>query len=359
MFIGQVDLTKRLLLAPMADVTDQSFRYIAKEFGAGLTFTQMVSARGVLENEFETLRYLAFNKNEKPIGVQILGNDPEIMGASVKEIVKYKPDVIDLNSGCPVDNVTKYKMGACLMKSPKLLGQIIYEMKKSAGDIPISVKFRLGENEKHITVIESAKAAEDNGASFITVHARTRKDKYDKDAQWEWLAKVKESVNIPVVGNGSVFTVADAIRMKEETGVDSVMVARGALGNPFIFSRFNSIVDKNFDPGPPAVDVVKKTALKHCNNLIKEYGDLRALVFIKKNIIWYYKYYNGINNLIEKLMRAGSFNEVLDIVNDHTENIKAEKYPVEDLEIVKQKFKMKVLFWLVNEPALRGPSVEV
>ncbi len=350
MLIGHVDLTKRLLLAPMADVTDQSFRCIAKEFGAGLTFTQMVSAKGVLENEFETLRYLAFNKNEKPIGVQILGNDPEIIGASVQEIAKYNPDVIDLNSGCPVENVTKHKMGAGLMSSPKLLGQIICEMKKAAGDVPISAKFRLGENEKHINIIDVAKAVEDNGASFITVHARTIKDKYDKNAQWEWLAKVKESVNIPIVGNGSVFTAADAIRMKEETGVDSVMVARGALGNPFMFSRFNSIVDKNFDPGPPEIDIVKETALKHCEKLSKEYGEIRALVFIKKNIIWYYKYYNGINSLIEKLMQAGSVNQVLDIVNDHTENIKADKYPVEDLEIIKQKFKMKVLFWLVNEP---------
>jgi tRNA-dihydrouridine synthase len=208
----------------------------------------------------------------------------------------------------------------------------------------------LGENEKHINIIDVAKAVEDNGASFITVHARTIKDKYDKNAQWDWLAKVKESVNIPIVGNGSVFTAADAIRMKEETGVDSVMVARGALGNPFMFSRFNSIVDKNFDPGPPEIDIVKETALNHCEKLSKEYGEIRALVFIKKNIIWYYKYYNGINSLIEKLMQAGSVNQVLDIVNDHTENIKADKYPVEDLEIIKQKFKMKVLFWLVNEP---------
>lgn len=351
MLIGQVDLSNKLLLAPMADVTDQSFRHIAREFGVGLTFTQMVSAKGVLENEFDTLRYLAFNKNEKPIGVQILGNDPDIIGASVKEIVKYRPDVIDLNSGCPVDNVTKHKMGACLMSSPKLLGRIINEMKKAAGDVPVSAKFRLGEDEKHITVIESARAAEDNGASYITVHARTRKDKYDKSSKWEWLAKVKESVSIPVVGNGSIFTAADAIRMKEETGVDSVMVARGALGNPFIFSRYNSIVEKNFDPGSPDINTVKETVLKHCNLLIREYGEIRALVFIKKNIIWYYKNFNGINTLIDNIMKAGSVNEVLELVERHTENIKNANYPEEDLEIIKQKFKMKVLFWLVNEPS--------
>jgi len=350
MLIGQVDLSKRLLLAPMADVTDQSFRHIAREFGAGLTFTQMVSAKGVIDDEFNTLRYLAFNKNEKPIGVQILGNDPEIIGASVKEIVKYKPDVIDLNCGCPVDKVTKYKMGACLMSSPKLLAQIISAMKKYAGDVPVSAKFRLGEDEKNMTVIESAKAAEDSGASFVTVHARTRKDKYDKDSKWDWLAKVKESVSIPVVGNGSVFTAADAVRMKEQTGVDSVMVARGALGNPFIFSNFNSIVDKNFDPGLPDIDTIKETTLVHCKSLIREYGEIRALPFIKKNIIWYYKNFSGINTLIVNLMKANSINEVLELVEKHTENIENANYPEEDLEIIKQKFKMKVLFWLVNEP---------
>lgn len=351
MLIGQVDLSKRLLLAPMADVTDQSFRHIAREFGAGLTFTQMVSAKGVIDDEFNTLRYLAFNRKEKPIGVQILGNDPEIIGASVREIIKYKPDVVDLNCGCPVDKVTKYKMGACLMDSPKLLGQIITQMKKSADDVPVSAKFRLGEDEKNITVIESAKAAEDNGASFITVHTRTRKDKYDQRAKWDWLAKVKESVNIPVVGNGSIFTAADAIRMKEQTGIDSVMVARGALGNPFIFSRYNSIVDKNFDPGLPDVDTVREITIKHCKSLVIEYGEIRGLQFIKKNIIWYYKNYNGINKLIENLMKARAVDEIMELIEKHTNNIKNENYPQEDLEVIKQKFKMKVLFWLVNEPA--------
>ncbi|KUG25055.1 trna dihydrouridine synthase b [hydrocarbon metagenome] len=350
MQIGQLDFSKRLLLAPMADITDNSFREIAKKFGAGLTFTQMVSAKGVLENDFETLRYLAFNKNEKPIGVQLLGNDPELIGSAVREIAKYKPDVIDINCGCPVDNVTKYKMGACLLNSPQLIGKIISNMKKAAGDIHISAKMRLGDNEKTINIIENAKAAEDNGASFIIVHARTKKDKYDIDAKWEWISEVKNAINIPIVGNGSVFSADDALRMKHETGVDSVMVARGALGNPFIFSRFNSIVDNNFDPGDPGIDLVKETALEHCEKLIREYGDLRALNFMKKNIIWYYKNYYGIINLVNNLMSCNSAAGVIDIVNEHTEKIRFQYYPEEDLQIIQQKFKMKVLFWLVQEP---------
>lgn len=350
MLIGQVDLSKRLLLAPMADVTDQSFRYIARKFGVGITFTQMVSAKGVLENDFETLRYLAFNKNEKPIGVQLLGNDPDIFAAAVKEIIKYKPDIIDLNCGCPVAKVSKYNMGACMMSDPKLVGKIIARMKKSAGDVNISAKFRLGADSKNLTVLENAKAAEDNGASFITVHARYKKDKYDQEAKWEQLARVKETVSIPVVGNGSIFSAADAVKMKEQTGVDSVMVARGALGNPFMFSRYNSIVDENYDPGQPDISQVKETALEHCQLIRREYGDVRALNFIKKNVIWYYKYYNGINELIDLLMSLNSVDSVLDSLHKHTENIINENYPIEDIEVIQQKFRMKVLFWLVKEP---------
>lgn len=350
MQIGQLDLSKRLLLAPMADVTDYTFREIAKKFGAGLTFTQMVSAKGVLENDFETLRYLAFNKNEKPIGVQLLGSDPELIGSAVKEIAKYKPDVIDINCGCPVENVTKHKMGACLLDSPQLIGKIISYMKKSAGNIHISAKLRLGGSDKSINIMETAKAAEDNGASFIIVHARTKKDKYDTDANWEWLAKVKSKIKIPVVGNGSVFTPEDVVKMKEQTGVDSVMIARGALGNPFIFSRYNSIADNNFDPGPPGVNLITETAIEHCKKLIREYGEFRALNFMKKNVIWYYRDFNGITNLVEKLMACNSANGIFDIINEHNDKIKLQNYPIEDLKIIQQKFKMKVLFWLVQEP---------
>ncbi|MDZ7766647.1 MAG: tRNA-dihydrouridine synthase family protein [Melioribacteraceae bacterium] len=350
MLIGDTDLSKRLVVAPMADVSDSSFRYIAKKYGAGLTFTQMVSAKGILENDFSTLRYLAFSKNEKPIGVQLLGSDPELVSAAVKEIKRYKPDTIDLNCGCPKDSVTKFKMGACLMNTPANVGKLIAGMKKSAGDIPISAKFRLGENDKKITLIENAKAAEDNGASFIIVHARTKDDKYDQSAKWGWLAKVKSSVNIPVIGNGSVFYPDDAVRMKEETGVDSVMVARGALGNPFLFSRYNSIVDNNYDPGVPGVKLVKDILLEHIDKLQIEYGSVRSLNYIKKNTIWYFRDFTGISNFIEKIMAARSIEQIKELIEVHSEKIKNGDYPIEDLDIIKQKFKMKVLFWLVKKP---------
>ncbi len=350
MLIGDTDLRKRLIVAPMADVTDSSFRFIAKRYGAGLTFTQMVSAKGVLENEFSTLRYLAFNKNEKPIGVQLLGSSPELIGAAVKEIARYEPDIIDLNCGCPKDSVTKHKMGACLMNSPELVGKLVSSMKKNAGNVPVSAKFRLGEDDKKFTVIDNAKAAEDNGASFITVHARNKTDKYDTAPRWDLLAKVKNSINIPVVGNGSVFTAHDAIRMKEETGVDSVMVARGALGNPFIFSQYNSIVDENIDPGKPSLQEIREALMLHIKTLEVEYGSIQSLNFIKKNSIWYLRNFNGIGRFIDEMMRARSVEEIKNMIETHIEKIHNNEYPEEDIELVRQKFKMKVLFWLVKEP---------
>jgi tRNA-dihydrouridine synthase B len=160
MKIGNVDLGHKLILAPMADITDSSFRTIAKKNGAGLTFTQMVSAKGVVNNNFDTLRLLVFSRSEKPIGVQLLGNNPEYLSGAVKELIKLKPDLIDLNCGCPVDKVTKYNMGADLLDDPKQIGKLVNSMVKVSEGVPISVKVRLGRDKKKINIIDNAKAAE-------------------------------------------------------------------------------------------------------------------------------------------------------------------------------------------------------
>lgn len=342
-------IINRLLLAPMAEVTDASFRKIAKSFGAGLTFTQMVSAKGIVENQFDTLRFLAFGKDEKPIGVQILGSDPHIISAAVKEIAEFQPDVIDLNCGCPKSNVTKHRMGSCLMETPRLVGNIIREMYDAAGSIPVSAKFRLGYDAKRINIIDNAKAVEDNGAAFITVHARTRADKYDKEPSWHWLSKIKQSVSIPVVGNGSVFSADDALRMIDQTGVDSVMIARGALGNPFIFHRFNSIKENKIDPGLPDIETVRDTALKHLKLLVNEYGHLRSLDYIKKNVIWYFKYFNGISDFVESIISLNSVETIEELIYSHTEKILNNDVTLENIRQVEEKFNSKVLFWLVSE----------
>lgn len=333
----------------MAEVTDGAFRKIAKRFGAGLTFTQMVSARGVIQNDFDTLRYLVFHKSEKPIGVQILANNPDYLSDAIKDLQSYKPDVIDLNCGCPVPKVTQHHLGSSILDDPTLLRKLVAAMKKSAGDIPISVKMRLGRDKKNINILENAKVCEGEGASYITVHARTRACRYDDEPRWEWLTKIKNEVSIPIVGNGSVFEPQNAVDMMSETGCDSVMIARGALGNPFLFSRYNSLVETGVDPGQPDVDEVKKIVMEHIDLLAEEYGEDAAVHKIKKHFIWYFKSYNGLRELLDIVFSFSEINAVKEFAEEHTEKIKNGFYPVNDKCELKKLFKEKVLFWLMEE----------
>ncbi len=353
MKIGNLELGKKLFLAPMAEVSDSSFRKICKEYGAGLTFTQMVSAQGVIKNDFDTLRFLSFNRAEKPIGVQVLGNDPDILGEAVKEIAKFKPDLIDLNCGCPVDKVVTKNMGSALLDDPKRIGKIIRKMVDSSGGIPISIKVRLGKDKSRINVLETAKTLEDSGGSLIFVHARTRADKYDSNVEIDWLRKVKESINIPVVGNGSLFTPQDVKEMLDKTGVDSAMIARGALGNPFLFERFNKMMETGIDPGEPEPNHLKEVLLKHINLMEKEYGEPLSIDKVKKHTVWYFRNYPGIELLLEKIFSFTNLNSLRLFIEEHTEEILAGTYPVASSLTINKKFKKKVLFWL-EEPSLEN-----
>lgn len=348
MKVGNLDIGKKLFLAPMAEVTDSSFRKICKELGSGLTFTQMVSALGVIKNNFETLRLFSFSRSEKPIGVQILGNDAGIIGEAVKEISKMGPDLIDLNCGCPVEKVTANNFGSALLDDPKTIGKIVRRMVDSSNGIPISIKIRLGKDKTHINAIENAKEFENNGGSLLFVHARTRADKYDIEPDWPWIKKVKDSVSIPVVGNGSLFTPADVKEMIETTGCDSAMIARGALGNPFLFSRFNQLMENGTDPGAPDFSVVVETILNHIKNLELEFGEIVALDKAKKHTIWYFKNYSGVDSLLAKVFSIKDLNALRTLIKDQAELGSAKLYNGDDLEISK-KFQKKVLFWLADE----------
>lgn len=349
MKIGNLDIENKLILAPMAEVTDSSFRKIAKEFGAGITFTQMVSAQGVLRNNFETLRLFSFSRDEKPIGVQLLGNNSEIISEAVKEIIKFQPNLIDLNCGCSVEKVVGNYMGSALLEDPKAMGKIIKKMVDASNGVPISVKLRLGKDKNNINILETAKVAEENGASILFVHARTRADKYESDPDWIWLRKVKETVKIPVVGNGSIFTPNDALKMKEFTGCDSVMVARGALGNPFIFDRFNKLISSGIDPGEPSIDVVKNVLLKQISYMEREFGEQKSLDKAKKHSIWYFRFYPGIDQFLEKIFGLDSLFSIRSLIEEHTQNILSGNIKITQLNEINKKFKKKVLFWLTEE----------
>jgi tRNA-dihydrouridine synthase B len=351
MKVGNLDIGNKLFLAPMAEVTDSSFRKICKEQGAGLTFTQMVSAEGVIRNNFETLRHFSFNRTEKPIGVQVLGNNPGILGEAAKEISKHKPDLIDLNCGCPVDKVVSKNMGASLLEDPKAISKLVRIMADNANGVPVSVKLRLGKDKSRINILDTAKAVEDSGASLVFVHARTRADRYDSPVEWSWLNKVKQALKIPVVGNGSMFTPTDVKEMLETTGCDSAMIARGALGNPFIFSRFNALMETGNDSGLTDVSIVKEIVIQHINNLKNEFGELLAVDKAKKHSIWYYRYYSGINFLLDRIFSVKNLEDLIQLINDHTKNIQHQSLSDEESREINKKFQKKVLFWLAEEGA--------
>ncbi|MBN2572852.1 MAG: tRNA-dihydrouridine synthase [Ignavibacteriales bacterium] len=343
MSIQNLNLQDKLILAPMADITDSSFRTIAREYGAGLTYTQMVSAKGVVENDFNTLRYLAFQRSEKPIAVQLITNDPVVVSEAIDEIIKYKPDVIDLNSSCPSRKITQFNMGAALLDNQQLLAEIIKSMVDSAKGIPVSVKLRLC-RKNIINVVENAKIAEDNGASFVIIHGRSEIDSYSKPANWQWIKEVVENISIPAVGNGSVFTPVDAIKMKEETGCFSVMIGRGAIGNPFIFKRYDTILNEGKDSGLPSIQEIVTVIQRHIKYLKLEWGEFVAFDKAKRLVLWYFKYYTD-EKLIEKILAIKDFNELHNLIAIIENEFKDYLPSIEDEHKIDKLFRKKVVFW--------------
>lgn len=345
---NKLDITNKLILAPMADVTDTPFRKIARKQGAYLTFTQMVSAKGILNSNFDSLRYLAFSKNEKPIGVQLLGSEPSIVGEAVSEVLKYSPSWIDLNSGCSVEKVTKQQLGSSLMDKPELLGKLVREMKNNAKDVPVSIKLRIGSDHSNYNVIRNAKIAEENGADAVIVHGRTRIDPYEAEPQNEWIGKVKEAVSIKVVGNGSIFTAEEADELTNNTGCDAVLIARGALGNPFIFKNYNKMLNGEKYSGHPPVEEMYPIFKEHVELILREYGPVQSVSRIKKQIFWYFRFYGGIDILINEILSLSSNDQILQIVENHFNKIKNGQVPKYDPEDIRRRFNKRVVFW-VNE----------
>lgn len=352
MKIGNLDISGKAILAPMAEVTDAPFRQMCKEYGAGLTYTQMISAKGIIENSFQSLQSLAFNRSEKPIAVQLLANEPEYVKRAVQELKQLKPDLIDLNCGCSVQQVCKHGLGASLLDKPLLLGKLVKTMVDASGDIPISIKIRLGKDKQNISVLRNAKIIEENGASVVIVHARTRSQAYNEPCDWTWIKKVKDEVKISVVGNGDIFEPEDAIRMFDQTNCDSVFISRGALGNPFIFKRINSLLNGQAEVKAPELDEVGNAAIKHLKLIIKDSGESNGIIKARKHLIWYFRFYKGIGSFIEKIFTIDNSTSVELFILDHIEKIKNGFYPEEDLQKIKKSFNERILFWINDKKPL-------
>lgn len=307
MKIGNVEIKNNVFLAPMAGITDLAYRLICKEFGAGLVYTEMISAKGIYYNDEKTKLLTQIDEKERPVAIQIFGSDADIM-ANVAKRMSEKADIIDINMGCPAPKVVKNDDGSKLMLNPALIDEIAYKVVKNS-TVPVTVKIRKGWNDENVNAVEIAKILEKNGVSAVAVHGRTREQFYSGIADWDIIKKVKESVNIPVIGNGDVIDIDSANKMVEYTGCDAIMVGRAALGKPWIFKE---IIEQN------KIDMKQeelyKIIKKHYDLLSELKGEYIAVREMRKHISWYIKGLPLATQIRNQINMLESKDEVLELL---------------------------------------------
>jgi tRNA-dihydrouridine synthase B len=316
-------VSKAIIYAPLAGISDSVSRKLAKRFGADMTVSELISSEGVIRNSKKTLELAKFDKSERPIGLQIFGANPDSMAEAAKILSSLNPDFIDLNFGCPVRKVIGKNGGSSILRNLNLFKDITQKVVKSV-NLPVTVKMRSGWDRDNLIYIEAGKIAEDCGAAAITLHPRTRIQGFKGTADWSQIAELKSAIKIPVIGNGDIKNVSDARRMFHETGCDGIMLGRVSIGNPWIFRRVNEYLKTGeIPPEPSAIERIN-LALEHFDMTLAEIGIPHGIYKMRGRFAWYLKGMPGASALRAKLNRVISPAEIRNLLISYLEGLNAE-----------------------------------
>ncbi|SMB99981.1 tRNA-U20-dihydrouridine synthase [Thermanaeromonas toyohensis ToBE] len=315
--LGNLSLSPPVLAAPMAGFTDKVFRKLLREAGAALTYTEMISAQGLYYQNKATWALLDLKGEEGRVAVQLFGREPEILAWAAKEAVRAGAALIDINMGCPVPKVVRNGEGAALMRDPLRAQAIVTAVAEAISPVPVTVKMRKGWDGTEVNAVEVAQKVAEAGARAVTIHGRTRDQFYSGVADWGIIKQVKEAIDIPVIGNGDIFTPEDALRMLEFTGCDGVMIGRGALGNPWIFGRIRVLLSGQPLPPPPTPGERLDMALRHLRSAIEARGEERGVKEMRKHLSYYLKGLPHAARIREAINREASFLGLVQILEEY------------------------------------------
>jgi len=332
--IGPLTVDPPVVLAPMAGITNAPFRRLCREYGAGLYVAEMIGARGLVEGNEKTRQLASFAPDETPRSIQLYGTDPGSLGEAVSYLVEVeRVDHIDMNFGCPMGKVTKHGGGAALPWKNDLFRSIVRAAVANAGSVPITVKFRKGIDDDHLTYLETGLTAEDEGAAAVALHARTARQLYSGEADWEAIARLKGTLkSIPVLGNGDIWTAGDALEMMVRTGCDGVVVGRGCLGRPWLFRDLADILAAREAQDPPDSGEVADIMVRHAGLLVDQFGDRVGISLFRKHPSWYLKGFPAGPTLRDALARVDSVDRLREILAGWERGI---PFPVEANQMVR------------------------